>query len=118
MSKSTGSEETEVKPGLRVNIDGQWFTVSTKLEKPDTWELIGYYIPAGMRTAGKKLVLRKTSDEIREYAGNYLADQVLREGFQLPALKKPERKSRRMKQFFVQKILTMRENAKYTVLST
>ena len=112
MSTLKEKNEVEVKPGKRINIDGQWFAVKRLIDpSTDTWELVGYSIPRGILDEIKKLTIRKTSEEICRLDADYIAEQVFHEGFQLPRPSKPGEKSLPPnKRAFIENILAHRQN--------
>lgn len=118
-NRSKDKLEIEIEPGLRVNIDGQWFTVTSPLnepDKPDTWQLVGYSIPAGTLARAKKIILERTSEQIRQHMADYIAEQVLKGGFQLPEVK-PKKRQHPTREFFMQRVMALRRDGAIISLS-
>lgn len=114
--------EIQIKPGLRVNIDSIWYRVegptTVPTEIPDTWTLVGYCISGETGVPAKKIILQKTSSQIREYISDWTAGQVFKEGCQLPP-PRIEKRPYPTGQAFIQRIMEARlkRNPNIQVLS-
>jgi hypothetical protein len=112
-SVSTINPEIQVKPGLRVPIAGNWFTIThvlppTEPQQSPKWELIGYSVPMSIGVHNKRIVLTRTTEEIRQHIADFTANQVFMEGFQMLVVRPKKRKHYLTPALFIAKVLAAR----------